>query len=259
MVLIVSCIESFDLRACDAQAATMCGVHSEYIAGQCLDDLLGSYCSLVSLINSSSDTCCERNVRAVFLFDHEEVGSLSSRGAGSSIVRDTITRVIHGVIAGTGNVDVNDVVQCPGYITESLLITLQRSVFISVDNAHALHPNYTAKHEECHSPLMNRGPVVKHSSNLRYATDVIGASLIHSIAASHGVPLQEFVPRQDAPCGSTIGPTVSSGAGVITVDVGTAQLAMHSIREVCGAADVEHMISLIRAIYEEFSKMHFPL
>eukprot|EP00727_Mastigamoeba_balamuthi_P000903 m51a1_g1081 putative aspartyl aminopeptidase (490) ;mRNA; f:22513-24586 len=254
----VDAIEGFDLRACDTQPAGLTGVLGEFVSGQGLDNLNGSYCAVAALMSSTESLAEEQNVRVAFLFDHEEVGSESPQGASSPLVEQTILRIMRGVIAGTGLVETGDLRDAPGFLSEMLHISERKSMCLSVDNAHAVHPNFAHKHEAQHGPLLNAGPVIKYNSNLRYATDVVGAAFVRGVAQAHGVPLQEFVPRQDMPCGTTIGPIISGRCGIRAVDVGNAQLSMHSIREVCGAADIEHMINLIKAFYEEFSKTRLP-
>ena len=129
-----------------------------------------------------------------------------------------------------------------------------RSFFISADMAHAVHPNYADKHESKHAPAINAGIVIKHNCNLRYATSSLSAALLRALAAKHNIPVQDFVVRQDSPCGSTIGPMVSA-KGVRVVDVGSPQLSMHSIREMCGVNDVDYAVSLFMAYYNRFTQI----
>ena len=114
---------------------------------------------------------------------------------------------------------------------------LAASACLSADGAHATHPNYVDRHEPGHHVAVNAGPVLKHNANARYATDAVGEALVAEAARAAGVPLQHFVTRGDMPCGSTIGPVTAARLGITTVDVGVAQLSMHSARELCGADD----------------------
>ena len=104
--------------------------------------------------------------------------------------------------------------------------------------AHALHPNYAEKHHSDHAPKMQQGIVLKINANQRYMTDSIGSSVLKVLAARAGVPLQEFIVRNDTLCGSTIGPMMAAKAGIKTIDIGAPQLGMHSIRETCGVIDL---------------------
>ncbi len=118
--------------------------------------------------------------------------------------------------------------------------------------AHAVHPNYAGLHEENHRPAMHGGVVIKCNANQRYATTAVTSFLCRELAAGAGVPVQNFVVRQDLGCGSTIGPIVATRLGVRTVDVGVAQLSMHSIREMCGASDIGHAVAFFRHLYRAF-------
>jgi aspartyl aminopeptidase len=103
--------------------------------------------------------------------------------------------------------------------------------------------------------MMQKGVAIKYNANQRYATTSITAFLLKELARRHGVPMQEFVVRNDSPCGSTIGPILSAGCGIRTIDIGLPQLSMHSIREMCGADDVSHAVNLLKAFYSDFSKL----
>ena len=117
---------------------------------------------------------------------------------------------------------------------------LRRSYVLSVDQAHGVHPNYASKHEKAHEPRLNGGMVIKRNSNQRYATNGITGFLIREIARRAGLPaVQEFVVRNDCPCGSTIGPIISSNTGIRAIDMGCPQHSMHSIREGMGVYDCE--------------------
>lgn len=161
-------------------------------------------------------------IPVLVMFDHEEVGSQSDRGAQS----DLLPRVLERIVLARG-----------GDRTE-YLAALAGSVVASGDMAHATHPNYPERHEPAHRIEVNGGPVLKVNQNLRYATDAAGAGAFALACAQAGVPLQRYVHRADLPCGSTIGPMTAAGTGMTTVDVGAPQLAMHSAREMMGAADV---------------------
>lgn len=156
------------------------------------------------------------------LFDHEEVGSMSDRGAFSDLLNSVLERVV--LLRGGGR--------------EDFLRAMSGSVCASGDMAHATHPNYPDRHEPAHRIAINGGPVLKVNQNLRYASDAAGAAEFALACDRAGVPLQRYVHRADLPCGSTIGPITASRTGLSTVDVGAPQLAMHSARELMGAQDV---------------------
>ncbi|WP_067471857.1 M18 family aminopeptidase [Nocardia amamiensis] len=161
-------------------------------------------------------------VPVLAMFDHEEVGSQSDRGAQSDLLPAVLERIV--LARGGGRAD--------------YLAALAGSVCASGDMAHATHPNYPERHEPAHRIEVNGGPVLKVNQNLRYATDATGAGAFALACAQAGVPLQRYVHRADLPCGSTIGPMTAARTGMPTVDVGAPQLAMHSARELMGASDV---------------------
>jgi aspartyl aminopeptidase len=131
--------------------------------------------------------------------------------------------------------------------------------------AHSVNPNYTQKYESDHRPEMNKGTVIKINANARYATSSPGIVLLQEMArkakpstestASAGVPLQLFVVRNDSSCGSTIGPMLSAALGTRTLDLGNAQLSMHSVRECGGAHDIEHAVRLFESFFDHFSQL----
>jgi aspartyl aminopeptidase len=162
------------------------------------------------------------------LFDHEEVGSESTTGAAGPLLMNVVHRLI-------------------GDSVHERHIALASSMCVSADMAHAVHPNYPERHEPAHRPMPNAGPVIKVNANQRYATDAITHAAFRRACDEAGVPSQVFVSRNSMPCGSTIGPITASRLGIPTVDVGCAQLSMHSARELCGAADPDMMAAALTA------------
>lgn len=138
---------------------------------------------------------------------------------------EAVERISAALNGGSLNVDVN-------------AATLRKSFVLSVDNAHAVHPNYASKHEVNHQPKMNDGMVIKRNSNQRYATNSVTGLLMREVARRAGLPpVQEFMVRNDCPCGSTIGPIISTATGIRAIDMGMPQLSMHSCRETMGISD----------------------
>jgi aspartyl aminopeptidase len=207
----------WDLLAYDLTPARRIGLDRALIASARLDNQATCYAGVHALIRAGRTP--HRTVLA--LFDHEEVGSVSERGAQSALLATTIERIV--LAAGGGREDV--------------LRALAGSVVASGDMAHATHPNYPDRHEPNHRIAMNGGPVLKINAQLRYATDAVGAAAFELACEQAGVPVQRFVVRSDLPCGSTVGPITSALTGATTVDFGAPTLSMHSIRELCGVAD----------------------
>jgi len=238
-------IVGLDLRLCDCEPATVGGLNKEYVFGQGIDNLNGTFCTTMGLIRATEDLKEQKNVCLINLFDHEECGSLSAQGAQANVVADTIERIIRGVAKDPLAVD----------IRELALRAARRSLILSADNSHAIHPNFAGKHTTLDPPSMNNGPVIKHNVNQRYASDVEGTAIVTLICKKHDIPIQEFVIRQDTNCGTTIGPTTGAHTGIRTFDIGNAQLCMHSIREMVGAKDIEYMIRLLAAFFEDYAKV----
>ena len=121
--------------------------------------------------------------------------------------------------------------------------------------AHAVHPNYSEKHQSAHSPKIHEGIVLKINANQRYMTDSVGSSVLKIIADRAGVPLQEFIIRNDSLCGSTIGPMMAAKAGVKTIDIGAPSLSMHSIRETMGVVDLLYYQKLFAVFYSNYTEL----
>jgi aspartyl aminopeptidase len=170
-------------------------------------------------------------VRALVLFDHEEIGSRTATGAAGAWLGRQMER---SVTARGGSRD-------------DFLRAVAASVHVSADMTHATHPNYPDKHEPGHRIALNGGPVVKVSANMLYGTDAPTHAVFLLAAQQAGVPVQYFVNRNDARSGSTIGPIVAAGLAIPTVDVGDPSLAMHSARELCGAEDSAMLVAALRA------------
>lgn len=192
-----------------------------------LDNLASCYAGTEALLNVVPHDF----VPVLVLFDHEEVGSSSDHGAQSNLLSTVLERI---VLMGGGT-------------REDFLRRLPASLLASADMAHATHPNYPERHEPGHLIAINGGPVLKVHPNLRYATDSRTAAAFALACDQAGVRLQRYEHRADLPCGSTIGPLVSARTGIPTVDVGAAQLAMHSARELMGAHDVASYSAALQA------------
>lgn len=246
-------VADFDMILYDTQKACIGGLNDELIFSARLDNLEMSYCSIVSLIKSLNGSSLQDDhcIRLVALFDHEEIGSQTAQGADSNFLPAILRRL--SMIPSTANPTAEDLASTATAYEQ----TLSTSFLISADMAHSVHPNYAAKYESDHKPEMNKGTVIKVNANSRYATDSPGIALLQEVASRLEVPLQLFVVRNDSSCGSTIGPVLSAALGTRTVDLGNAQLSMHSIRETAGVYDVEYAIRLFESFFEHFGKMDY--
>lgn len=220
-----------DLMVYDTQPASVSGARGEFIQASRLDNLASCHAAVSALLASVEGNLplCSR---VIVLYDHEEVGSRSASGAAGPFLADTLDRVVSGVKGGE---------------PQGLARALANSMLISADMAHAVHPNYSDRHEAGHRPVVGKGPVIKINQNQAYATDALTSGIFLSLCEEKGIAPQYFVSRSDLACGSTIGPITASKLGIRTVDVGNPMLSMHSCREMAGTGDVEPMIDVLGA------------
>jgi len=226
-------IVGFDLCLFDAQGPTLSGANRELLSSARLDNLGSCHPITAALVAAGP---AGRATRVIALHDHEEVGSQSATGARSRLLEGLLERLTLGHAAAP---------------PDALPRALARSLFVSADMAHAVHPNYAEKHDKLHRPLLGRGPVVKVNANQSYATDGIAQGVFVEACRAEGVAPQFFVARNDQPCGSTIGPITAARLGVRGLDVGNPMLAMHSCRETAGSADVFVMQRVLRRLLSE--------
>uniref|UniRef100_A0A7S1XZN9 aspartyl aminopeptidase n=1 Tax=Phaeomonas parva TaxID=124430 RepID=A0A7S1XZN9_9STRA len=236
-------ILDFDLQLCDTQPSAIGGAANEFIFSGRLDNLCSSYQGLRALVDTLDSLGTDKGVRLVALFDHEEVGSSSSTGAGGPILPNSIARITQGMYG--------DSPLCADVLPR----VYRKSFCVSADMAHAQHPNYPERHDPNLNPSIHSGVVIKHNANQRYATSAVTATLFRECCAKGGVPVQEFAVRSDSGCGSTIGPITASLTGIRTVDIGSPQLSMHSIREIMGTDDAYYGYAAIKACFENFNEI----
>jgi aspartyl aminopeptidase len=228
-------ILGFDLMAYDTQRAAVSGARGEFVHASRLDNLASCHAAVESLRHAVAAGPALAT-RGIALYDHEEVGSRSTSGAGGPLLSETLERVcIAAKDAGS----------------EALPRALARSLLVSADMAHAVHPNFSDKHDAGHRPVIGGGPVIKQNANQSYASNALTSGAFAELCARAGVAPQHFVARNDMGCGSTIGPISAARVGIPTVDVGSPMLSMHSCREMAGTADVEPMIDVMRLLFED--------
>ncbi|SEL49666.1 aspartyl aminopeptidase [Aquimarina amphilecti] len=227
-------ILSWDLFLFDAEKSSFGGISNEFIYAPRLDNLASVHASFEALKQS---VITDNEVQMAVYFQHEEIGSESQNGANSNFLETTLKR-IHSFVSSK---------------EETYFQSIARSFFISADMAHAVHPNYTSKHDANHKPIIGAGPVIKSNANMRYATDAFSIAKFKQWCKKSNVPFQDFCSRNDIGCGSTIGPMVASNIGIPTIDVGNPMLSMHSIREMCGTQDHEYIIEVFTEFYNTSS------
>ena len=212
----------FDVMFHDLVPSRLVGIHDDMVSAPRIDNLLSCHAGTEALIAVAE---AHGAVPVLALFDHEEIGSVSTTGAAGPLLERTLRRFVGLDVRPVGD-----------------------SLVLSVDGAHATHPNYPDRHDPEHRILLDGGPVLKFNAWERYATDAIGAGIVRLAAEQAGVELQSFVSRSDMSCGSTIGPATAAVLGMRTVDLGVAQLAMHSARELCGSTDPTRLRGLLVAL-----------
>jgi aspartyl aminopeptidase len=211
----------------DTQPGELIGRENDLISAPRLDNLASCWAAVEAITRNSSHA-----VNVIALFDHEEIGSTTNRGAGSSMLDTVLERITAGL--GGGRDDWHR--------------ALAGSICLSADMAHATHPNYPERHEPGHLIALGGGPVVKTNASQRYATDARSAAVFIDACERAGVAVQQYVHRGDLPCGSTIGPITAARLGIPTVDVGAPQLSMHSARELMATADAAPYRSALTAL-----------
>jgi aspartyl aminopeptidase len=210
-------IDGYDLLAFDMTAPAIFGPAGEFFASGRLDNLGSVHASLVALISSPGGD----QIELIAAFDHEELGSQSRTGAAGPVLADVVSRILTAL----------------GASADDLHRVLARSICLSADAGHAIHPNYPGRHDPTNRPVPNGGPLLKINANQRYATEARGAAVWRRACRAAGVETQEFVSNNALPCGSTIGPLTATRMGITTVDVGIPLLSMHSARELAGTED----------------------
>jgi aspartyl aminopeptidase len=250
-------IHDFELQLYDHQPSVLGGINNEFVFSPRMDNQFSSYVqfkdiqvlkltfssfcaveALASHVSAQVFPTLKGNVNAIALFNHEEIGSVSTTGAESSLLPTLLHRLSPS----------------PAAIAQSV----SRSLLVSCDMGHAAHPNYGSKHEVNHRPKINGGVVIKTNAKQRYASDAIGTFLVKQLIEAKGGQVQEYEVRNDMACGSTVGPGLSK-IGVRTVDIGLAMLSMHSIRETAGTHDVRAAVDLFTSFFDGFADLDAKL
>ena len=223
-----------DLMLHDTQRSAALGAEGAFLAAPRLDNLASCHAGVSALLGSVGSDL-GRATRGIVLYDHEEVGSQSAQGAAGTFLLESLERIVAAFKGGE---------------PQGFPRARSRSFVVSADMAHGVHPNFAEKHDAGHRPVLGRGPVIKTNVNQSYASDAHTAGMFAALCAEVGVTPQQFTPRNDGPCGSTIGPITAARTGIPTVDVGNPMLSMHSAREMAATTDVRKMIDALVHCFE---------
>lgn len=219
-----------DLYLVNRQKATVIGYDNELISSGRLDDLECVYTSLLGFIEAMNND----HINVFAVFDNEEVGSVTKQGAMSTFLVSTLNRINKAL----------------GKSDEDYYRAIAKSMLISCDNAHAIHPNHPELFDVKNRPVLNKGIAIKESANQKYTTDAFSRAILKKILDKNNIPYQTFANRSDIMGGSTLGNLSNTAVSMNAVDIGLPQLAMHSAYETAGAKDVEYAIEALRAFFE---------
>jgi aspartyl aminopeptidase len=223
-------ILDWDLSFYDVQPALFSGLDRQWIVGARLDNLVSCFTGTRAIVDYAESDRKNSNTLAILAcFDHEEVGSVSSVGADGNFVETVLRRLLPD--------------------REYFDRAMAQTRMLSVDNAHACHPNFPGKQDESHCPALGGGVVIKSNNSRRYTTDIISGSWFKALCLRENIRIQSFSMRADMSCGSTIGPMLSSKLGISSIDIGVPTWAMHSIRETAGTNDLEDLHQVWKAFY----------
>ena len=219
-----------DLYLVNRQKAAVIGYDNELISSGRLDDLECVYTSLLGFIEATNND----HINVFVVFDNEEVGSVTKQGAMSTFLVSTLNRINKAL----------------GKSDEDYYRAIAKSMLISCDNAHAIHPNHPELFDVKNRPILNKGIAIKESANQKYTTDAFSRAVLKKILDNKNIPYQTFANRSDIIGGSTLGNLSNTVVSMNAVDIGLPQLAMHSAYETAGAKDVEYAIEALRAFFE---------
>lgn len=212
------------------EKGTVWGANEEYVSSRALDDLQCAYAITDGFINAQDS---EDKLSLCCVFDNEEVGSLTSQGADSTFLEDTLSRINRAL----------------GYDESHLLKAIAKGYMVSADNAHAIHPNHPEYADPTNKPVLNGGIVIKYNANQKYTTDAMSEAMFRDVCAKADSPVQTYVNRSNIAGGSTLGNLANRHVSIRTVDIGLPQLAMHSAYETAGVKDTKYLVAAMEVFF----------
>lgn len=220
---------SHDLFLYNREKAKLIGRSKELLGAGRLDDLASTYSALLGFLSAKDSS----NIQVYASFDNEEVGSLTRQGANSTFLKETLKRILSSL----------------GSEKDDYEKAIASSMMLSIDNAHANHPNHPEYSDKTTNVNMGKGIVIKYNANQSYTSDGYSSSLFKSLLIKENIPYQEYTNRSDLRGGSTLGNISNSEVSLITVDIGLPQLAMHSNYELMGKADIDYLVKATSAYF----------
>lgn len=248
--------KAFDGEFIDADLYLVCdqtpfysGLNGEFLCSPRIDNLTSCFTSISALVAASEngETLNQKGVSVAYLADNEEVGSRTKQGAASTFLRDVLKRVYISLYENARAASKND-----GELESGFMQSLAKSFIVSCDNAHANHPNHPEFADKTCLVKMNGGIVIKHHGNQNYTTDGLSSAIFKNLLNAENVPFTDFYMRSDLPCGGTLGAISSSQVSIKSVDIGIAQLAMHSAIETMATKDLKYMTDGLAAFYKNY-------
>ncbi len=225
-------ILSWELNVFDTQKGAFYGSDKEFYANSQIDNLASVHASLEAMVNSKDNAAASINICAIF--DHEEVGSATSKGAAGTFLKDVMQR-----IGASQNIT-----------DEGFKRAVAQSILLSADMAHAYHPGFASFYDDDNKVLVNKGPAIKINSNQRYSTDGLSEAFFINLCEKANSPYQRYVHRANLPCGSTLGPILSTSLGIRSIDIGNPIWSMHSIRESAGTQDHKYITDCFNELFK---------
>ena len=224
-------VVAHDLFLYSRQPGSVWGAEDAFFSCGRIDDLECAWGCMKAMAGSEA----REHIHVCGVFDNEEVGSRSKQGADSDFLYNTLTRIGFALGASDGEIRA----------------AMADSFMVSADNAHAVHPNHPEKFDRQNRVYMNRGVVIKHNANQKYTTDAVSDAIFTLVCGKAEVPVQHFSNRSDLVGGSTLGNLSNAHVAMDTVDIGLAQLAMHSACETAGTKDLEYLVRAMEAFWSE--------
>lgn len=221
-------IISHDLYLYNKEKGLVWGQDNEFVSSPKLDDLECAFASIVALEKQDANNFLNMAV----VFNHEEVGSRSTNGAASNFLEELIKNIVNKLSL------------------DNFSKIIKNSLIVSADNAHAIHPNHPEHSDKTNYPVLNGGVVIKHQAGLSYTTDALSEAVFKMVCEKAGVPTQSYTNRSDKRGGGTLGSILLGSLPISSVDIGLAQLAMHSSYETAGSKDIDHLIKALKSFYQ---------